>query len=91
MDVNVQIERCTGCRHCSDGCPVYVFVMHPRTEFPEVVDDPEVAAQFQFREEKSVAENGPDRILCNACLTDCEESCIGICDDEGKTHHSTYG
>ena len=81
VDVKVQTEKCTGCRHCFDVfdvCPVSVFVMHPRAEFPQLVDDFEVAAKFQFREEKSVAENGSACILCNACLYECEGSCITI-------------
>lgn len=90
VDVKVQIEKCTGCRHCFDVCPVSVFVMHPRSEFPTVLDDPEVAAKFQFREEKSVAENGSACILCNACLYECEGGCITIWDDEGNTFQSTY-
>ena len=90
VDVKVQIEKCTCCRHCFDVCPVSVFVMHPRAEFPQVVDDPEVAAKFQFREEKSVAENGSACILCNACLYECEGSCITIWDDEGNIFQSTY-
>jgi NAD-dependent dihydropyrimidine dehydrogenase PreA subunit len=90
MDVQVQVEKCTGCRHCFDVCPVNVFVMHPRAGIPNVVDDPGVAAKFRFRSEKSIAEHGPDCILCNACLTECEGSCITIWDDEGTTYQSTY-
>jgi NAD-dependent dihydropyrimidine dehydrogenase PreA subunit len=55
-----------------------------------VADDPEVAAKFKFREEKSVADNASSCILCNACLYECEGSCITITDDEGKTFQSTY-
>ncbi len=72
MDVKAQIEKCKGCRHCFDVCPVNVFVMHPRTEVPDVVGDTEVAANFRFRTEKSVVGHGPDCILCNACRTECE-------------------
>jgi NAD-dependent dihydropyrimidine dehydrogenase PreA subunit len=90
MDVKVQLEKCTGCHHCFDVCPVAVFVMHPRADVANIVDDPEVAAKFQFREEKSIAELGADCILCNACLTECEGSCITIWDDDGKTYQSTY-
>ncbi len=90
VDVKVALEKCTGCRHCFDVCPVAVFVMHPREEFPKVADDPEIAAKFHFRAEKSVAENGSACILCNACLYECEGSCITIWDDEGNTYQSTY-
>ena len=37
-----------------------------------------------------MAEHGPVCIICNACLTECEGSCITIWDDEGKTYQSTY-
>ena len=46
MDVRVELEKCTGCRHCFDVCPVNIFVMHPRGEFPQVIDDAEVAAKI---------------------------------------------
>ncbi|MGC8547491.1 MAG: 4Fe-4S dicluster domain-containing protein [Candidatus Micrarchaeia archaeon] len=31
MQVYVEKERCTGCQHCKDVCPVAVFEMKPRT------------------------------------------------------------
>ena len=30
VDVKVQIEKCTGCKHCFDVCPVAVFAMKGR-------------------------------------------------------------
>ncbi len=30
MDVYVEKEKCTGCQHCKDVCPVAVFEMHHR-------------------------------------------------------------
>jgi len=90
VSVDVQHAKCTGCTHCRDVCPVNVFEMKPRDAFPGVVDDAEVAAKFQFRAEKSGVINGPDCIMCEACLFECEGSCITIVDDEGAVHQSTY-
>ena len=89
VSVDVQHTKCTGCTHCRDVCPVTVFEMQPRDKF-QVVDDPAVAAKFQFRAEKSAVINGPDCIMCEACLAECEGECITIVDDEGKVHQSTY-
>jgi NAD-dependent dihydropyrimidine dehydrogenase PreA subunit len=90
--VDIVTSKCTGCAHCRDVCPVNVFELRPRTnpEFAGVMDDPEVAAKFQFRDEKSVVINGPECIVCEACLFECEGECITITDDEGTVHHSTY-
>ena len=90
VTVDVELSKCTGCAHCRDVCPVNVFEMQPRERFPGVVDDPSVGAKFQFRAEKSAVINGPDCIMCEACLFECEGECITIVDDEGKTHPSTY-
>jgi len=90
VEVVVEMEKCTGCAHCRDVCPVNVFELRPRDEFPNVVDDPAVGAKFQFRGEKSLVVHGPDCIVCEACLFECEGECITIKDDEGKTHLSTY-
>jgi len=90
VSVEVALEKCTGCAHCRDVCPVTVFEMKPRDHWPNVVDDPEVAAKFQFRGERSDVVHGPDCIMCEACLFECEGECITIVDDEGTTHHSTY-
>ena len=89
VSVDVQHAKCTGCTHCRDVCPVTVFEMQPRENF-HVVDDTAVAAKFQFRAEKSAVINGPDCIMCEACLFECEGECITIVDDEGKSHQSTY-
>jgi NAD-dependent dihydropyrimidine dehydrogenase PreA subunit len=69
---------------------VTVFEMQPRTNWADVVDDAAVAAKFQFRAEKSAVINGPECIMCEACLFECEGECITIVDDEGKVHQSTY-
>jgi NAD-dependent dihydropyrimidine dehydrogenase PreA subunit len=90
VSVDVQHAKCTGCSHCRDVCPVTVFEMNPRETFGEIVDDPAVAAKFQFRAEKSKVIAGPDCIMCEACLFECEGECITIVDDEGKVHQSTY-
>jgi NAD-dependent dihydropyrimidine dehydrogenase PreA subunit len=90
VTVDVELSKCTGCAHCRDVCPVNVFEMQPRERFPGVVDDPAVGAKFQFRTDKSAVINGPDCIMCEACLFECEGECITIVDDEGKTHPSTY-
>ena len=90
VTVEVQHGKCTGCTHCRDVCPVNVFEMQPREKFPDVVDDPSVAAKFQFRAEKSAVIHGPDCIMCEACLFECEGECITIVDDEGTVHQSTY-
>ena len=37
-----------------------------------------------------IAVNGPECIVCEACLFECEGECILITDDEGHVHHSTY-
>ncbi|MFZ0890911.1 MAG: 4Fe-4S dicluster domain-containing protein [Thermoplasmata archaeon] len=88
--VDVELERCTGCSHCKDVCPVAVFDLQPRDRFPDLIDDAAVAAKFQFRGEKSIALNGPECIVCEACLFECEGECILITDDEGHVHQSTY-
>ncbi|MFZ0892635.1 MAG: 4Fe-4S dicluster domain-containing protein [Thermoplasmata archaeon] len=90
VSVEVALEKCTGCAHCRDVCPVTVFEMRPSDTFPGVVDDPQVAAKFQFRGEKSAVIHGPDCIMCEACLFECEGECITIVDDEGTVHGSTY-
>jgi len=90
VTVEVAHEKCTGCTHCRDVCPVTVFEMQPRENWPNVVDDPAVAAKFQFRAERSAVIHGPDCIMCEACLFECEGECITIVDDEGTVHHSTY-
>ncbi len=90
VQVDVALAKCTGCAHCRDVCPVNVFELKPRDQFPDVVDDPGVAAKFQFRTERSVAINGPECIVCEACLFECEGECITITDDEGHVHNSTY-
>jgi NAD-dependent dihydropyrimidine dehydrogenase PreA subunit len=69
---------------------VNVFELKPRDQFPDLVDDPAVGAKFQFRGEKSIAVNGPECIVCEACLFECEGECILITDDEGHLHHSTF-
>jgi NAD-dependent dihydropyrimidine dehydrogenase PreA subunit len=89
VQVDIDIARCTGCSHCKDVCPVNVFELRPRTEVPDVVDDPEVAAKFQFRAEKSLAIHGPECIVCEACLFECEGECILITDGENHVHRST--
>ncbi|MGC2288256.1 MAG: 4Fe-4S dicluster domain-containing protein [Thermoplasmata archaeon] len=88
--VDVQHAKCTGCTHCRDVCPVNVFEMQARDRFEGVIDDTGVAAKFQFRAEKSRVINGPDCIMCEACLFECEGECITIVDDEGTVHQSTY-
>jgi NAD-dependent dihydropyrimidine dehydrogenase PreA subunit len=90
--VDIAVAKCTGCAHCRDVCPVNVFELRPSAnpEFARVVDDPEVAAKFKFRGEKSVAINGPECIVCEACLYECEGECITITDDEGNVRLSTY-
>ena len=90
VSVDVAHAKCTGCTHCRDVCPVMVFEMQPRDAFGEIVDDASVAAKFQFRAERSRVINGPDCIMCEACLFECEGECITIVDDEGKVHQSTY-
>jgi NAD-dependent dihydropyrimidine dehydrogenase PreA subunit len=90
VTVLVELSKCTGCAHCRDVCPVNVFEMRPRDQFPGVTDDPGVAAKFQFRGERSAVVNGPDCIMCEACLFECEGECIDITDDEGTLHKSTY-
>ncbi|HLM91974.1 MAG: ferredoxin family protein [Thermoplasmata archaeon] len=89
VQVDIDIARCTGCSHCKDVCPVNVFDLRPRAEVPDVVDNPEVAAKFQFRGEKSLAIHGPECIVCEACLFECEGECILITDDENHVHRST--
>lgn len=88
--VDVELTRCTGCAHCKDVCPVNVFDLRPRAQFPDLVDHPDVAAKFQFRGEKSISVNGPECIVCEACLYECEGECILITDDEGHLHRSVY-
>ena len=90
VTVDVVLSKCTGCAHCRDVCPVNVFEMRPKETFADVTDDPEVAAKFQFRAEKSAVINGPDCIMCEACLFECAGECITIVDDEGTLHASTY-
>jgi NAD-dependent dihydropyrimidine dehydrogenase PreA subunit len=90
VSVEVELAKCTGCSHCRDVCPVTVFEMQPRAAFGDIVDDPAVAAKFQFRAERSRVINGPECIMCEACLFECEGECITIVDDEGKVHASTY-
>jgi NAD-dependent dihydropyrimidine dehydrogenase PreA subunit len=89
VQVDIDIARCTGCSHCKDVCPVNVFDLRPRAEVPDVIDNPEVAAKFQFRGEKSLAIHGPECIVCEACLFECEGECILITDDEQHVHRST--
>jgi len=89
VQVDIDIARCTGCSHCKDVCPVNVFDLRPRAEVPDVIDNPEVAAKFQFRGEKSLAIHGPECIVCEACLFECEGECILITDDENHVHRST--
>jgi ferredoxin len=48
VQVDIALEKCTGCAHCRDVCPVNVFELKPRDQFPNVVDDAGVAAKFQF-------------------------------------------
>jgi NAD-dependent dihydropyrimidine dehydrogenase PreA subunit len=88
--VDIELAKCTGCSHCRDVCPVNVFELKPRDQFPDLVDDPTVGAKFQFRGEKSVSIHGPDCIVCEACLFECEGECILITDEEGHVHSSTY-
>lgn len=38
MDVYVEKQKCTGCAHCFDVCPVAVFAMKNRSD-PEVNSD----------------------------------------------------
>jgi NAD-dependent dihydropyrimidine dehydrogenase PreA subunit len=90
VQVDIELGKCTGCAHCRDVCPVNVFELKPRDQFPDVVDDAGIGAKFQFRGEKSVAVNGPECIVCEACLFECEGECITITDDEGHVHNSTY-
>jgi NAD-dependent dihydropyrimidine dehydrogenase PreA subunit len=92
VSVDIAIAKCTGCAHCRDVCPVNVFELRPRgnPEFAHVVDDPNVAAKFQFRPEKSVVINGPECIVCEACLFECEGECITIVDDENNVRASVY-
>lgn len=90
IEVEVTLPRCTGCAHCKDVCPVNVFDLRPREQFAGVVDDPEVAAKFQFRAERSLVVNGPECIVCAACLYECEGECIRILDSEGHEHRSVY-
>jgi NAD-dependent dihydropyrimidine dehydrogenase PreA subunit len=89
VQVDIDISRCTGCSHCKDVCPVNVFELRPRAEVPDVVDSAEVAAKFQFRGEKSLAIHGPECIVCEACLFECEGECILITDEEQHVHRST--
>ncbi len=90
IQVDVELARCTGCSHCKDVCPVNVFDLKPREIFSDLVDDPNVGAKFQFRGEKSVSINGPECIVCEACLFECEGECILITDEEGHVHRSVY-
>jgi formate hydrogenlyase subunit 6/NADH:ubiquinone oxidoreductase subunit I len=90
VQVDIDIAKCTGCSHCRDVCPTNVFELRPREEVPDVVDDTVVAAKFQFRGEKSLAVHGPECIVCEACLFECEGECILITDDEQHVHRSTY-
>ena len=90
VSVEVAHTKCTGCTHCRDVCPVTVFEMVPRDQFPGIEDDPAVAAKFNFRGEKSKVINGPECIVCEACLFECEGECITIVDDENNVHHATY-
>ena len=89
VQVDIDIAKCTGCSHCRDVCPTNVFELRPRAEVPDVVDDPAVAAKFQFRGEKSLAIHGPECIVCEACLFECEGECILITDEEHHVHRST--
>jgi NAD-dependent dihydropyrimidine dehydrogenase PreA subunit len=43
-----------------------------------------------MRGEKSISVNGPECIVCEACLYECEGECILITDDEGHVHRSVY-
>jgi NAD-dependent dihydropyrimidine dehydrogenase PreA subunit len=90
VQVDIDIAKCTGCSHCKDVCPVNVFDLRPRDQVPDVVDDASVGAKFQFRGEKSLAINGPECIVCEACLFECEGECILITDDEQHVHYSVY-
>jgi len=90
VSVVVDANKCTGCKHCSDVCPVSVYELKPVSEFKNIKNDPEVAKKFKFRGEKSVAVRGGDCILCEACLFECEGECITITDDEGHVHKSVY-
>ena len=90
VQVDIVLEKCTGCAHCHDVCPVNVFELKPRDQFPDCVDDASIGAKFQFRGEKSIAVNGPECIVCEACLFECEGECIPITDDEGHVHISIY-
>lgn len=90
VQVDIDEAKCTGCSHCKDVCPVNVFDLVPRDQMPDVVDDPEVVAKFQMRGEKSLAIHGPECIVCEACLFECEGECILIVDDENHVHKSTY-
>jgi len=90
VQVDIDLAKCTGCAHCRDVCPTNVFELRPRDEVPDVVDDREVGAKFQFRGEKSLAIHGPECIVCEACLFECEGECILITDDEQHVHQSTY-
>jgi len=89
VQVDIDIARCTVCSHCKDVCPVNVFDLRPRAEVPDVVDNPEVAAKFQFRGEKSLAIHGPECIVCEACLFECEGECILITAAENHVHRPT--
>jgi NAD-dependent dihydropyrimidine dehydrogenase PreA subunit len=90
VQVDIDIAKCTGCSHFKDVCPVAVFELRPRGEVPDVVDDIAVGAKFQFRGEKSFAVHGPECIVCEACLFECEGECILITDDESHVHFSVY-
>ena len=90
VTVDIGLGKCTGGSHCRDVCPVNVFELRPRDQFPDLVDDPAVGAKFQFRGEKSVSIHGPDCIVCEACLFECEGECILITDEEGNVHNSVY-
>ncbi|MCI4372307.1 MAG: 4Fe-4S dicluster domain-containing protein [Thermoplasmata archaeon] len=90
VQVDIDLAKCTGCSHCKDVCPVNVFDLKPRDQVPDVVDDPTVGAKFQFRGEKSLAVNGPECIVCEACLFSCEGECILITDDENHVHFSVF-
>jgi len=59
VQVDIDVAKCTGCAHCRDVCPVNVFELRPRDQFPDVTDDAAVAAKFQFRGEKSIAVTDP--------------------------------
>jgi NAD-dependent dihydropyrimidine dehydrogenase PreA subunit len=47
MDVFVEKERCTGCQHCKDVCPVAVFEMKGR-DTPEANSD-HAPAEHQWK------------------------------------------